>query len=95
MRRIKITTQHPASKYGVPVCLIDERPVDNVEGLRACLERLDVTQPEAAELLGKSLSAISSYLYHQRRVPAEVWNCLEGLLAEQEKTERKAVDRVV
>lgn len=77
---ITITTQHPASHYGSPVCLIDGEVVGDKDGLRACMDRLGWSRATIAEKTGKSLGAIDRYLYADRAVPVEVWNVLRDAL---------------
>lgn len=82
-KSITITTRHPMSVYGVPVCLVRGSPVDGPEGIRACLERLGWDRHRFAEEIGKSLSAIDAYLSRgpgNRPAPAEVWNVLKDAL---------------
>ncbi len=80
---ITITTDHEASSYGVPVCLIDGELQDDVDGLRACMAALGWKQADLAERTGKTLPAVGSYLYNRRPVPAEVWLVLRDALREK------------
>ena len=77
---ITITTRHPASSYGIPVCLVDGNIVNDSEGIRACMDKLGWGRLETAEKTGKSLGALDNYLYGRQHVPAEVWNVLRDAL---------------
>lgn len=80
MPRIRITTDHAASHYGVPVCLIGGKLVDDPEGLRVCMEALGWSRSDASERTGKSVGAIDRYRSGQLPVPAEVWLVLRDAL---------------
>lgn len=77
---IKITTQHSASSYGIPVCLVDGELVNDSAGIRACMDKLGWGRLETAEKTGKSLGSIDNYLYGRLPVPAEVWNVLRAAI---------------
>lgn len=78
--QIEITTNHPASSYGIPVCLIDGQPQDDAAGLRACMELLSWSRAQTGEQTGKSLSSLDAYLYGGKPVPAEVWNVMRDAI---------------
>lgn len=80
MSTITITTGHSASSYGVPVCLVNGKLQDDVNGLRACLEVLGWRQSDLAKHSGKTTKTIQSYLYQDRPVPAEVWLVIKDAL---------------
>lgn len=81
---IEITTDHPQSSYGIPVCIIDGNIVDDSEGFAASCKALGWTRKTVAERTGKSLGAIDRYRNKgpsTQPVPAEVWNVLSDALA--------------
>ena len=77
---IEITTQHPSSRHGVPVCLLDGQQAADADGFKACLKALRWRVTDAAERTGKAESAISAYRRGLRPVPAEVWNVLRDAM---------------
>lgn len=61
---MRITTDHPASSYGVPVILDDAGELmDYGHGIREALSVLGWTRREFADRAGKSLSTIDRWLY--------------------------------
>lgn len=76
MSTIEITTAHPASSYGVPVCLIDGELQDSGPGLQTVLKELEITRPKLCKMTGKSMSSVNQYCAGVIPVPAEVWNVL-------------------
>ena len=77
--KIKITTNHPRSSYGVPVCIVDGYLVDDADGFIAACKWLGWSRKKAAEMTGKSLGSIDRYRTKgpgALPVPAEVWNVL-------------------
>lgn len=77
---MKITTDHPASSYGVPVILDDEgRPMDYPEGVAAVRERLGLTQAELAAKCGVSRRTVEGWALG-RPVSAAALNVMGGLL---------------
>lgn len=81
MPSIRITTDHPRSSYGVPVCILGRRVVDDADGLTACMDALGWGRRDLAEHTGKSLSAVDQYRRGDLPVPAEVWLVLRDALA--------------
>jgi len=78
---ITITTDHPQSSYGIPVCLLDGDPVDHGDGIRACMRELGWDRAAASRATGKSMAAIDRYTAGRQVVPAEVWLVLRDALA--------------
>lgn len=76
--KITITTDHPRSSHGVPVCIIGGSVVDDATGLRACMESLDWTRADLIRETGKAY--VDHYLYRGAPVPAEVWNVLSAAI---------------
>lgn len=82
---IAITTAHPASLHGVPVCLIDGEPVSDREGLKAACKALKWSRPRLSQETGKSLGMIDNYRNGRNPVPAEVWNRLRDAIEQRER----------
>jgi len=80
--KIKITTNHPASSYGIPVCLVDGELVEDDLGLKACLKSTGWTRGDLAKASGKSLDAINSYASGRLPVPPNVWLVLRDQLGQ-------------
>lgn len=90
--RITITTTHPASRHGQPVCLIDGQSVSDREGLIAACKALKWSRDELSRQTGKSKGVIDRYRTKgkdSRPVPAEVWNRLRDALEQQQEGESK------
>ena len=87
--KIKITNNHSASSYGIPVCLIDGELVDDADGFTACCKALGWSRAEAAEKLGKSIHSIDFYRSkipgRSQSVPPNVWLVLGKALGILEK----------
>ena len=77
---ITITTDHPQSSYGIPVCLLDGDPANDRDGIRACMRELGWSRADAALKTGKTKAAIDKYTGGVSPVPAEVWLVLRDQL---------------
>ena len=73
---ITITTDHPASSYGIPVCLIDGKLAEDADGFRAACHYLGWDRAIATIKTGKSKHPIDLYRTGRRPIPAEVLNAL-------------------
>lgn len=79
---IEITTDHPQSSYGVPVCLLNGHPANHSDGIKACMRALGWRIADAAKATGKTARAVQGYRSGETPVPAEVWNVLRDALAQ-------------
>lgn len=74
---MRITTNHPASSYGLPVILDDDGQVmDYGPGLKAVRKRLGWTQVELGVRTNKSIQSVKKYESGEIPTPAEVLNVL-------------------
>lgn len=80
----KITTRHPASSYGMPICLIDGQLVDSCHGFKGIQKKLELTNFELGEFLNRSSRAVDEYRSGKRTIPAEVWLMLDDMLHHRE-----------
>jgi hypothetical protein len=80
---MQITTQHPASEYGVPVILDDAGGVmDPAPGLAAALARLGWSRATLAERTGYSRRTVEGW-FVGRPVPASALNVLADALRKE------------
>lgn len=78
---MRITTDHAASSYGIPVVLDDDgNPLDQGPGVRAVRRRLGLSVAQLGEAVGKSPRTIEGYEQSRHNVPASVLYVLAGLL---------------
>lgn len=88
---MKITTEHSASSYGIPVVLDDAgNLMGQIEGLSLALERLGWDRATLAERTGKSRRTVEGWFVTttvppgiavpSRPVPAEALNVLRDAL---------------
>lgn len=77
---MKITTEHSASSYGIPVIIDDEDDVmDYAPGVKALREKLNLTTQQLAEACGCSRRTVEGW--EQGRVPeAAALNVMSALL---------------
>ncbi len=79
--RMKITIQHPASSFGVPVILDDSgNPLDYSDGLRRCRYRLKMSTVELGRHFGCSGRTVEGY-EQGRIIPVAALNVLSVLMA--------------
>lgn len=76
---MKITTDHPASRFGRPVVVADGRVLGHPEGLLAVRERLGLTTAQIAAACGKSVRTAEGW-FQGRAVPTECLIVLGELL---------------
>ena len=77
---MRITTDHPASSYGMPVILDDDdTPLDYAPGVKAVRSRLGLSVAQLAEACGKSRRTAEGW-EQGRMPPAEALNVMAGLL---------------
>jgi len=77
---IQITTDHPDSLYGVPVCLISGKLIDPAAALVYCTTALGWTWREFAEATNKSEDTYRKYRGGRLNIPAEVWLVIRDAL---------------
>jgi len=77
---IHITTRHPASQHGQPVCLIDGQVVDPAEGFDICLNHLGWSNKYAAAQVGRVVNNIRIWRRGLAPVPAYAWNVVKDAL---------------
>lgn len=59
---MKVTIDHPASSYGVPVIIDDDgNPMDYAAGVKEIRRRLDLTAAELAAKLGVSTRTVNGW----------------------------------
>jgi DNA-binding transcriptional regulator YiaG len=77
-----ITTEHPASSYGIPVILDDAgNPMDYAPGVKTVRARLGLSTTQLAEACGKSRRTVEDWEQARRPVPVESLNVMAMLLA--------------
>lgn len=73
-----VTTNHPASSYGVPVILNDEGElVDYPEGIKAIFKRLGWRYKDAQEATNKKRRMVQGYVSGDYPPPADFLNVLD------------------
>lgn len=78
---MRITTDHPASSYGIPVILDDQgEPMNHAAGLKAVRLRLGMSQAQLGAIVGKSWRTIGNYEQGRNAVPTEVLNVVADML---------------
>lgn len=77
---MKITTDHPASSYGLPVILDDAgNPLDYAAGVQALRRTLGLSVAELGQACGRSKRTAEGW-EQGRAVPAECLLVMAGLL---------------
>lgn len=70
---MKITTDHPASSYGVPVILADDGALmDTGPGIRAVRDKLGLSRSQLGKALGVSPRTIQAYEQSARTIPTKL-----------------------
>ena len=82
---MRVTTDHAASSYGVPVILDDDgQVVDSGPGIKAALERLGMSRAEFAASCGVSVRTVEDWIYG-RSTSAAALNVLAALLKQSRR----------
>jgi DNA-binding transcriptional regulator YiaG len=78
---MKITTDHSASSYGIPIILDDGgNPMDSAPGVQAVRRSLGLSQVQLAERCGVTVRAVQSWEQGVRMVTAAPLNVMADLL---------------
>ena len=78
---ITITTDHPDSRNGIPVTIVDGKIVAPNLGLKTCMKTLGWSTQRFCEATGKSPQSYYKYDCGAVTIPAEVWNVLRDELS--------------
>jgi DNA-binding transcriptional regulator YiaG len=78
---VKITTDHSASSYGIPVILNDAgEPLDYAPGVRAVRKALGLSTTQLAEACGRSRRTVEDWEQGRNGVPADSLLVMSRLL---------------
>jgi len=89
---VQITTDHPESKYGVPIFLDDDGEVmEPGLGFAEARNALGLTAPALARLIGKSPFAIHNWEQGRRKPDTGAIYVLRDMLAKQGKPKARNV----
>ena len=88
---MKVTTDHPSSRYGMPVILDDaDQPLDYAPGVRAVRAALGVSTAAIAEATGKSRRTVEDWEQGRFLPTAAALNVLGVLLDRQATPARRS-----
>lgn len=59
--KVRLTTEHPTSSYGIPVFVVGREPLDYADGIKAARKQLGVNTWELGRLLGISGRTVEGY----------------------------------
>ena len=77
-----ITTDHPASSYGIPVILDDSgNPMNYAAGIKAVRKRLKLSRAQLAALVNSSPRTVERWEQGLNPAPTNALNVLADLLA--------------
>jgi DNA-binding XRE family transcriptional regulator len=76
---LNITTDHPASSYGLPVFIINNQAIDYADGVKLFRQLNKLSTRDLAKLCGVSPRTVEGW-EQGRPVPAAALNVMKGYL---------------
>lgn len=88
---MRITTDHPASSFGVPVVLDDDgEPMGYADGVKLIRDRLGLRAADLAERCGVSARTVEGWEQGRHAVPAAALNVMAELIRPRKSGKRPA-----